>query len=335
MTVQTVVVIADLFDEGPSAVPMERRRDLERTHRHVLDRFLGAIHDAGYRTVHYETPAQLADNAGQHKHDVVWSIYGGAASKSRMALVPAICETYRIPYVGPDAYGRIICQDKEVSKALAKDAGLTTANHLLVRDHEQLGRLAGLPWPAVIKPALEGSSIGIGPSSIAKTLDQARRLAGELLDEFKQPILIEEFIPGREVCCCFIEGPTSAATMPFMELFVHDEPEHYLTHLYDAVEKSDEQPPRHYRSIDGELLEVDRVAVSMLLKWMAPLGYGRVDGRLHKGKFVFLEITPDAFVGEDGAFVGGFKLNGWTYSKVIEAVLASVPASRRDQSSNG
>lgn len=331
MAFDAVVVVADLFDEGATAVPMDRRRDLERTHRHVLDSFLAAIRSAGYQTVHYETPAQLADNASKHKNDVVWSIYGGESSKSRMALVPAICETFRLAYIGPDAYGRIICQDKEVSKALAKDAGLTTADHILVRDHDQLRLLADLPWPAVVKPILEGSSIGIGPSNIVHHLEQAVRLAGELLDELKQPILIEEFISGREVCCCFIESPLGEMIMPFTELFVHNRPEYYLTHLYDAVEKSDEQPPRHYRSIDGELPDSDRAAVSTLLNWLAPLGYGRVDGRLQDGKFVFLEVTPDAFVGADGAFVGGYQLNGWTYSEVIEAVLASVPSIRRDR----
>ncbi len=102
MSFERVVIIADLFDERSSDIPIERRRDLERTHREVLGQFLAAIRGAGYDVLHYETPAALADNAHKHKKDVVWSIYGGEASKSRMALVPAVCETYGLPYVGPD-----------------------------------------------------------------------------------------------------------------------------------------------------------------------------------------------------------------------------------------
>ena len=51
---------------------------------------------------HYNTLKEFIDNVRQHKHDLVFTIYGGRRSGKRMALVPAICESYGIKFVGAD-----------------------------------------------------------------------------------------------------------------------------------------------------------------------------------------------------------------------------------------
>lgn len=68
----------------------------------------------GGTVFHYQSPKDLADNAYKHKDDIVFTIYGGEKSRNRMALVPAVCESYGLKYVGADAYARIICLKKLV-----------------------------------------------------------------------------------------------------------------------------------------------------------------------------------------------------------------------------
>src|SRR6185312_12278582 len=82
--------------------------------------------ELGLELCHYQEPSELARNADAHRADLVWAIYGGEDSRNRLTLVPSICESFGLRYVGPDGYGRFLAQDKEVTKRLALDCGLTT-----------------------------------------------------------------------------------------------------------------------------------------------------------------------------------------------------------------
>ena len=110
---------------------------------------------------HYNTLEEFIDNIQQHKDDLVFTIYGGRRSRNRMALVPAICESYGIKFVGADTYARIVCQDKQISKEVIRRFELKTADYLLIDHFTDMALLQTLNYPLVIKPNLEGSSIGI------------------------------------------------------------------------------------------------------------------------------------------------------------------------------
>ena len=92
----------------------------------------------GGTVFHYQSPKDLADNAYKHKDDIVFTIYGGEKSRNRMALVPAVCESYGLKYVGADAYARIICQDKYLSKIYCERFGLRTAPSFLLEDEQDI-----------------------------------------------------------------------------------------------------------------------------------------------------------------------------------------------------
>src|SRR4051812_5404029 len=117
-SIRGVVLVADIRPLS-SATDIQFRRDLEATDPETFTAIVGSIERLGLTVTHYEHPSALASHAQRHRDDVVLSIFGGAVSRNRMALVPAICETFGLRYIGPDAYGRILCQDKELSKAVA------------------------------------------------------------------------------------------------------------------------------------------------------------------------------------------------------------------------
>ena len=139
-----VVLVADVFDHAASNVLTHERRDLELTEIGTLQALRAAIAVLGLKVHHYQGPATLAGHARRHKEDVVLAIYGGQRSRNRMALVPAICETFGLRFIGPDVYGRIIAQDKEISKRLASDCGLRTPAWRVVRDYQHLPHALGL-----------------------------------------------------------------------------------------------------------------------------------------------------------------------------------------------
>jgi D-alanine-D-alanine ligase len=331
-----VVLVADMLGEEQSQLRDDTRTDLEKTGRDQLDAMRNAFQELGFPMVHYETPEALSRSAAKHSNDVVLSIFGGTSSRSRMALVPAICETHDLSYVGPDAYARIIAQDKVVSKRLAIDAGLKTPDWRLIRDQEDLASISGLSTgPLVVKPVLEGSSIGIGPNSLVSDVSRAVDQANTLLDHFGPPIMVEKFVAGAEVSYCRIEGATpynydgsSRGHWAVSEVVLDHDLTHFHSRLFDAQEKNHPSSGRTVRNVDGALSKDDREAIERLLRTVSPYGYTRVDGRLSSGVFVFLELTPDAWLAPTGQFAKAFTERGMPYEQVLKAILSTARRGR-------
>lgn len=226
-------------------------------------------------------------------------------------------------FIGPDAYGRIIAQDKEISKRLASDCGLRTPAWRVARDIQGVDHALSLNYPAVVKPLLEGSSIGISQRNLVHSRIEAREVIQDLFHTFSQPILIEEFVPGREVCFNSIQS-SSQPHWAFSEVVIVGDASFFEQRLFDAQEKQWRTEGRTIRNIDSELAVADHAAIERLLKCFGRYGYCRVDGRLVDNHFHFLELTPDAWIHPLGQFAMSFTEKGWSYTDVIAAVFASV-----------
>lgn len=318
-----VVLVADTFENsgGPDSL-VHMRQDLEMTDEITMGALLEAFSELGLKVHHYRDPKSLAENAKEHERDLVLSIYGGKDSRNRMALVPAVCEVHGLAYVGPDVYGRVICQDKEVSKNLARECGLDTPRHRIIRGPEDLEAIGCFPPPYVVKPLMEGSSIGIGPSNLVREGEDGAGVARRLLEELGHPIMVEAFVGGLEVSYNCIEASPENA-WAYSEIHVEGMDDYFDSHLFDADEKLNRRLPRKVRTIDGELNETDRWRLNQLLAMIGRFGYCRVDGKHRAGRFVFIELTPDAWIAPTGAFAGSFINKGWSYAEVIAAVLSS------------
>lgn len=324
-----VVLVADEIT-GLSVGPMPFRKDLEKSEPQTVAQLVAAIRAIGGTVVHYNSPRDLAEKAREHQGAVVLSIFGGEASRNRMALVPAICETYGLTCIGPDVYGRIIAQDKEVSKRLARDVELSTPPWKVIRSEGDISSLAKMTYPCVVKPLMEGSSIGISQVNLVRTSNAAAQLTQKLLSGLGQPVLVEGFVAGREVAFVAIEKGQTMHTA-FCEVIVQDRPDFFQQVLFDAEEKVNPTTGRTVINIDSELCEQDRHALLAFLRAFGSFGYCRVDGRLVDGRFHFLEMTPDAWIDPLGQFAMGFTEIGWTYEQVIGAVLASAGTTPPDQ----
>jgi D-alanine-D-alanine ligase len=330
-----LVLVADMWDEVASISSVNSdRRDLEQTDESTLKEILEAANLLGLSTHHYLSPAELAQHADQHKKDLVLSIYGGSSSRNRMAITPAICEAFELRYIGPDVYGRIIAQDKGISKRLAVDCGVLTPAWRIVRTEEEALIAARLPPPVVVKPLLEGSSIGISAFNLQHTEDGTLELTVKLLRQFDQPVLIEQFVSGREVSYTKIQN-SFGDDWGLSEVTMSGDDDYFSGRLFHADEKLVRDPRRTVRNIDSDLLPEDKAGIDRMLAAFGHYGYCRVDGRLRGGRFHFLELSPDAWLGRAGQFAMSYTEKGWDYHDVIAAVLASVPRAPQARLSNG
>ena len=130
--------------------------------------------------------------------DLVLNLAEGYSGRSREAQMPALLEMLNIPYSGPDPLTAALTLDKVIAKKLAVLCGtLTPAYYLCIPG--QNFNVEVVNFPAILKLCYEGSSKGIRAAS---RVDDVRQLEGQihwLRQNYPlQPILIEEFIRGRE-----------------------------------------------------------------------------------------------------------------------------------------
>lgn len=317
-----IVFVADTAPPGDLATAPEMRFDLEKTDRETRQEVMGAIAALGVEVIHIEGPRELIDAAPALTGALVFSTFGGERSRNRLLLVPAIAESLSMDFVGMDAMGHALAADKLVSKRLAADCGVVTPKSRVIRTRDDLALCREFPLPYVLKPIAEGSSIGIGQQNLIREAAAGEGLATALLDRFGQPVLVEAFVPGREVSLVCIEKADGWHEV-LVEVRIEGHLDYFDDHLFDADEKQARRLPRSIALVPEPLPEADLAAIHRFLHSVGHFGYGRVDGKLHQGRFHFLELTPDAWLGRRGHLGEGFRQAGWSYEQVIAEVLRS------------
>ncbi|MDD4869731.1 MAG: D-alanine--D-alanine ligase [Kiritimatiellae bacterium] len=151
--------------------------------------------------------------------DLVFNIAEGVSGRSREAQVPCILETYGIPYTFSDPLVSAITMDKAMAKRLVREAGLNTSDFLVVRQLQDLGNCR-MKFPLFAKPVAEGTGKGINQYSRIESMEQLESTCRDLLEFFKQPVLVEEFLPGREFTVGIIGTAEKAHVMGTMEVEV-------------------------------------------------------------------------------------------------------------------
>ncbi|HEX6940040.1 MAG TPA: hypothetical protein VF158_11565 [Longimicrobiales bacterium] len=158
-------------------------------------------------------PARLCDS----RPDIVFNIAEGRTGPNREAHVPAICEFFDIPYTGSDPLTLSLALDKRRAKEIFRARGVPTPPYVVV--DPALGRPpARYPLPAIVKPLFEGSSKGIPDRAYCTTHEAVRRRVAEVLAGYRQPALVERFLPGREFTCAILGNGAAARTLPIVEV---------------------------------------------------------------------------------------------------------------------
>lgn len=263
----------------------------------------------------------------------MFTIYGGERSRNRMALVPAICESYGLKYVGADTYARIICQDKYLSKIYCERFGLRTAPSFLLENEMDIQLMKDLSFPLVLKPNMEGSSIGITEDSIVYNMGQASTLANRLFSIHNQPILAEEFIAGKEVSFYIVGKGGQFSLLSALEIYMEGNEEYLCKHLYSAEVKhhSDSIVHRDIKYMIG-LYSIE--IIKKIFTSLGKMDFMRVDCRLKDGVLYLIELTPDAYIGPYSGFIDAAHTIGKNYTDLIELIIRTAYSSNQNQYAN-
>jgi D-alanine-D-alanine ligase len=150
--------------------------------------------------------------------DLVFNIAEGQGSRSREAHVPAVCEMLGVPYTHSDPLTLALTLDKELTKRVVASHGIATAPSCLIERTSDVEAVPMPPFPVIAKPNGEGSSMGIRRNAVCRDRDALACRIAELLANYRQPVLVESFLPGAEVTVAVIGNGDGAHALGAMEI---------------------------------------------------------------------------------------------------------------------
>lgn len=265
--------------------------------------------------------ALAATLANGERWDLVFNIAEGLRGLGRESLVPCLLDEYDVPYTFSDPMVLALSLHKGACKRVIRDLGVPTAPFAVVED-PRAATAAGLEFPLFAKPVAEGTGKGISDQSIVHDARALRRICLDLLARHRQPVLVEEYLPGEEFTVGIVGTGAQARAIGALQV-------HILRDgmpVYSYENKAQYEQNVAYTLVTDVKLdhEVRKVAVAAW-RGLGCRDGGRVDLRTDRhGQVCFVEVNPLAGlnpVDSDLPILCG--LIDWSYDDLIEAIVAS------------
>jgi D-alanine-D-alanine ligase len=208
-----------------------------------------------------------------------------------------------------------------MTKRVIRDAGLATPAFAVLETAEAARRV-NLPYPLFAKPVAEGTGKGITPASKIETPGELERTAAALLAKFRQSVLVETFLPGREFTVGITGTGESAGVIGCMEIHYGGAAE---GDVYSYANKADYENRVSYTlGRDGTARKAEDLALAAY-RVLGCRDGGRVDLRCDAaGEPGFIEINPLAGLNPLHSDLSiAARLAGVPYNELIRKILES------------
>jgi D-alanine-D-alanine ligase len=289
----------------------------------TIDTIERTIAELGYKPERIGHVRALCSKlAAGARWDLVFNIAEGVSGRSREAQIPCMLEAFDIPYTMSDPLVCAVTLDKAVAKRILKAEGLNTAGFHVVRSEFDVAKV-NLPFPLFAKPIAEGTGKGIDRASRITNSAELRAVCQTLLLKYNQPVLIEEFLPGREFTVAILGTGAKARVMGTMEVCFRDNSTPTI-YTYEVKENYTHYVDYHCPPRTPETEAVEKLALDSY-RALELRDAGRVDIRMDRdGKPSFMEVNPLPGLNplhSDLPIIG--KLIGMSYKDIISAIIDS------------
>ena len=281
-----------------------------------------ALRSLGFKTVRIGCMMNLLArlNAGE-RWDLVFNIAEGIYGAGRESQVPALLDAFHIPYTFSDPVVLGLSLNKGLTKRVVRDLGVPTPDFYVVENIEDIKNV-NISFPLFAKPIAEGTSKGINSFSFINDETTLEAVCSNLLERFVQPVIVEEFLPGREFTVGILGTGPSARTIGVLEVILLEKAE---GNAYSYLNKSNYWGKVDYRLADDKEA---RLASEMALKVWRGLGCrdgGRMDFRCDaKGMPNFIEVNPLAGLDPElSDLIILARKKGIEYKELISLIVAS------------
>jgi D-alanine-D-alanine ligase len=257
----------------------------------TIDAVGGALASLGHDVVRIGHLRALAARlvAGE-RWDLVFNIAEGVAGFGRESQVPALLDAYEIPYTFSDPLVCALTLHKGMAKHVARGCGVPTPDFALVTTPAEAAAVS-LPLPLFAKPVAEGTSKGVTAKSLVTSRTALVETCTQLLADYRQPVLVERFLGGREFTVGILGTGSDARALATLEVVLRSGAD---TGVYSYRNKAQWRDLVDYRLLDAGALrrEVEDVALAAW-RCLGCRDAGRVDARLDDaGHAQMLEVNP-------------------------------------------
>lgn len=290
-----------------------------------------ALLDRHEEVIMIEADEDAFEKLRRAKPDIVFNMAEGVWGESRESQMPAIMEMLRIPYTGSSPLTLALCLNKARAKEIPSHYGIPTPRFLVAYD-EKLEIEKYLSFPMIVKPLLEGSSKGIKNDSVVANSEELKRKVSSVLNDYRQPALIEEYLDGREFTVALLGNGADLKTLPIVEINYSSLPEG-VNHIYSYEAKwifdtpenpldiftcPAEVPERLKKAIDAAAMDAYRA--------LDVRDWCRIDIRLDSaGVPHIIELNPLPGILMDpkcnSCFPKAARSAGMTFSQLVNAVV--------------
>jgi len=192
-----VAVIANVKGETPLPLDAPADAGAEFDRRETIDALMAAIASDGHEVFFLSADPSLPFTLQDVRPDICFNIAEGIIGDGREAQVPALLEMLHIPYTASRVLANAVALDKTMTKRIWHNMGLPTAAFQeFITGHEPLS--PELRFPMFVKPSREGTGMGMDGGAIVRDENELRARVAWVIDSYKQPALVEEFLTGRE-----------------------------------------------------------------------------------------------------------------------------------------
>jgi D-alanine-D-alanine ligase len=321
------VLVDDDEDAGPASekAPVVRTLDKKEVEEEVAE----ALVKLGHEPVMYEIDGTMKSLLGLSRTDcdLVFNLAESFADDDTADFkIAAFLELLGKKYTGTGTHGLMLAQDKAVAKKIFAFHGI----HTPVFAKSFRGRLDfshDLQFPVIVKPAREDGSIGIEFSAVVNSIKELMERMDWLHAHFDSPVLIEEYIDGREMYVGVI-GNDKPEALPVIELDLSKLPDG--TPRIAAAEVKWGKGTKAYRDTksavatdlsDETVAALQQTAVAAY-QALELRDYGRVDMRLQpNGKVHVIEVNPNPWLSSRAEFAMAARKSGRTYPQLIEEII--------------
>ncbi|MDH5419988.1 MAG: ATP-grasp domain-containing protein [Candidatus Bathyarchaeota archaeon] len=312
----------------------ESEFEVEYDPPHTVELIKHGILATGHEYLFIEADENLVENLKALKPDLVFNRAEGLRGDSRESHVPAILEMLGIPYVGSNVLTTAIGLNKAWAKKVLLYHGISTPKFYVCKSDQEAERIReGFPY--ILKPNEEGSSMGITEENLVHNKTQLRTRLKQMIEEYQQPILIEQFIQGREFSTGLLGRPSqNPEVLSILEIDFSKFPE--VGGIFGQRAKTVLDSLDHYicpAQIPKKLKTLlERLSISV---WYAldVKDFARIDFRMNdKEEFFFLEINPlpgmdfDTEENDLSFYPYMAMKSGYTYDELIRRLLESACA---------
>jgi len=193
-----VAVLANIKNEKeelPDDVPPDAYADFDSIE--TINSVRDAIGSDGHETIFFQADQNLPFVLREWKPDICFNMAEGTGGDAREAQVPALLEMFRIPYTGSRVLTNGISLDKTLTKRIWRDRRLPVASFQEFATGDESLR-PELVFPLFVKPAREGTGMGVDAHAIVNSEKELRERAKWVIEEYRQPALVEDYLSGRE-----------------------------------------------------------------------------------------------------------------------------------------